>query len=379
MAKRIKTILCIIIIGIVAALASACSFFDEEGAGRQISRIYSIHSDEEKGTYIVIEYVGDEYDDDMFFIADQEKGDRGNGIDHISSRQSEDGTSTILTIYYTDISLAPQEITLPTGTYIVGIDTNVDPDTRNVTLTIRFSDDSIEPLDIVIEAAKDGRDGDTIKDIFTDEDEEGNVVVHIVYSKYDEETGEMIEDETTFTLPKGAQGTGIKSIDVNYQTFSDPSNIYLDIFYDDDTFKTITVPKTNSWYTGSGAPGESQYNVGDFYIDTTNYRIYRKMSASDWSLIIDLGAYKTVAYSVVFYTDNGANGMSYTITGGHSFKSSNMTVPTPVKTGYKFMGWYTEYVDPNDSKAEPSPNSGHFTDLTVVSGNLVLYAYWKKI
>ena len=381
MAKSFRRILCALILAFAVIFTSACSFFGGEES-RQISNIYSRRGENSEGvtgTFIVIEYEGDEYEPDEFFIADAEPGEKGNGISSIESHPGEDGTSTIVTIYYTDISKAPTELTLPFGTFIVGIDTSIDPVTRAVTLTILFSDPNIEPVIVTLDAGKDGIDGDSIQDILTETDDEGNITVTIIRKTYNRETEEWETTETTFTIPKGEEGNGIKYVEVNAtKTRNDPYNIYLDIYYDDNSFETITIPKANSWYTGEGEPLSTQYNIGDFYFDTLNYIIYQK-ETTGWKKVADFSSFSQEPHTVYFYIDNGETLSTHIqITHGYNFASAGEQVPTPAKEGYKFMGWYTEYVNPDDLAATVNPNAGHFTDLTPVLSNLNLYARWVK-
>lgn len=376
MAKPFRKILCAILISMAVIFTSACSFFATEES-RRIENIYSergVNSDGVSGTYIVIVYSGDEYPEDRFFIADAEPGVRGNGIEGITHKYNDDGTTTI-TIEYTDKSRFPYEFTIPNGLYIANILSGEDPVTGDKTLTIVFSDPEVEPIVLTIES---GRDGDSIKNIYTDIDEDGNTVVYVVVSRYNAETGEWEDEETTFTIPKGEQGNGIASISLNYKSYSDPYYYYLDIYYDNGDMTTVTIPRANSWYTGSGEPGPAQYNIGDFYFDTTGYAIYQKQTNGTWLKLVDFSEYSQVEHTVYFYLDNITISDFISIQHGYNFASANQKLPTPSKDGYKFLGWYTEYVDP-ESGEEMNPNSGKFTDLTPVLSNLTLYAYWQKL
>lgn len=378
MAKKFKTILCVIMICLTAMLASACSFFGSSD-GRQIDRIVSERNKSDTGTVIYIYYV-DEDDPDSFEIPDPEPGKRGNSITGIDSRLSDDKNSTIITIWYEENDVIKnKEITLPNGTYITNIVPTTDPNTNVVTLTIFFSNNDIEPIKFDIAPGKDGRDGDTIKNIYTEDDGEGNMVVHIVYSHYDAETGETKDEETVFTIKKGEKGSGILSIKLDDSTYNDPNNLHFRIIYEDGFEEIVTIPKANGWLSGAGDPGANDGNIGDFYFDTKGLKIYQKETSTSWKLIADMGGFTTAEHTVIFYIDEFTIADRIQIKHGSSFASTpDATIPKPSKNGYKFLGWYTEYVD-TDSGDELSPNAGHFTDLSVVTGDLRLYALWQRI
>lgn len=374
MAKKICRILCIILIGVMFIFPSACSFFDEGETGRQIENVYSRHSDEDACTYIVIEYVGDEYENDIIVIPDSAKGEAGTSILGVSY---ENGN---LVVVYSD----GKQQTIPLNArFIEGVETKTDPDTGAVILKITFTDGST-PVEFVVAP---GRDGDTITDIYTEVDENGNavvdengnIVVHVVVRTFDEESGEWINDDRTFTIPQGQPGNGITSITVNPRSNSDANYFYLNIFYDNGSVQELQIARTNSWYAEAGVPDDSKYSVGDFYFDTKGFAIYQK-KADGWQLLVDFSAYSTAEHTVNFYFDDGRNGLTENIKHGYTFVSAGKTVPTPTpRAGYRFLGWFTEYVDPDDDEAVINPNSGHFTDLTPVMSNLNLYARWEKI
>lgn len=377
MKKALIAIFCALILSVTAVFASACSFFRGNEGGRQIENIRSYHSDEDGGTYIVIEYYGDEYADSLFFIPDAEPGKEGTGISRITHSLNDDGTTTI-TIEYSDPSRYPAEFTIPNGLYISNMNTDIDPQTGERRLIIEFSNPEImPPLVISIPTGKDGKDGDKIQDIFTSLDEEGNIVVHVVVSRYDEETGEWVEEETIFIVPRGEKGKGISSISVNYQTYSDPNYFYLDIIYEDGSFETIQIPRANSWYVGEDMPGAAQYNIGDFYFDKKNQIIYYK-TTSGWEVLVDFGGYSQEKHAVYFYIDDVCVRTEY-ITHGYNFASTpEAKLDIPQREGYRFMGWFTEAGNPDDPDSF-NPNSGQFTDLTPVMANITLYARWQKI
>lgn len=382
MKKTFIAIFCVLIFSMTAIFASACSFFGGSEEVRQIEKIYSepgVNDEGVTGTYIVIVYEGGEYPESRFFIADPEPGKEGTGISNITHKQNADGTTTV-TIEYTDPSRYPAEFTVPNGLYIQNIIPAINEETGERTLKIVFSDPTMEPLVLTIPSGKDGKNGDSIKNIYTDYDLDGNIVVHIIVSRQNPETGEWIDEEMEpFTIPKGERGSGIAYVEVNSMSYEDVYNYYLDIWYDNGEVNTITIPRSSNWYTGKGKPGGGAYNIGDFYIDTAGYAIYR-MQATGWVELINLSAYSTAEHTVYFYIDDEGNlNNKFKILHGNSFMSADERIPTPARDGYKFIGWFTEYVNPDDEGAEINPNSGQFTDLTPVLCDMILYARWQKI
>lgn len=377
MKKIILLISCALIISVLT-FASACSFFGSADIVKQIERIYSSYSEEDGGTYIIIEYGGD-YEDDSFFIADADAGREGTGISNITHRLNDNGTTTII-IEYSDPSKYPAEFTVPNGLYIRSILPDTDPQTGERRLTILFSDPAEEPIVLTIPSGKDGRHGDKINSIYTTEDEDGNTVVHIVIGKYDYNSERWLEEERDFTIPKSQRGSGISSVSLNPLSYSDPYSFYLDIYFEKGEITTVAIPRANSWYTGAGSPSPAQYNIGDFYFDTSGYTIYQKQQNGGWQKLVDFSAYSQEVHAVNFYIDGATYLRTEYITHGYNFASTlEAKLDSPTREGYRFLGWFTEYISPDESTSTSSPNSGQFTDLTPVMSNITLYARWQKL
>lgn len=106
------------------------------------------------------------------------------------------------------------------------------------------------------------------------------------------------------------------------------------------------------WYTDAGFTGSAVTKISA--TDTGNKNYYAKWTAKKYTVKFDYqgatGGNSTTSLSV---TDNSAYG----------------TLPTPVKTGYTFKGWYTQ----------AGGGGSKITDTTVVNatGDHILYAYWK--
>lgn len=378
MKKTLLAIFCALMLSVTVIFASACSFFGGSSNGRQIQRMYSEPGEKDgvAGIYIIIEYVGGDYED-SFFIPDAEPGKEGTGIANIKAVRDEEKGITTVTIEYTDISRPPVDFVIQDGLSIRSIEAEEDEETGQRVLVIKFNDGTdVTDIRIPLISGKDGIDGDRINDIYTEIDEKtGDTIVHVVMHRYNEETKEWEDDEITFTIPKAEKGNGIKEISVNYQSYSDPNNMYLDIVYEDGSRQTLAIPRANSWYTGVGEPGPAQYNVGDFYFDTAGYSIWNK-TTTGWVKLVDFSAYRQDMHAVYFYVEGICVRTEY-VMHGYNFVSSELELYVPTREdGYKFKGWYTKDVEADGTV---NPNSGHFTDLTYVLSDINLYAHWEKI
>ena len=99
---------------------SSCSLFGGADEGLMIERVESTMG--ENGSTLVTMYFTDEDVEPLTFeIPRGETGEigpigaTGLGIKEITSRQSEDGLNTILTIIFTSEDVPNQEITVPNG------------------------------------------------------------------------------------------------------------------------------------------------------------------------------------------------------------------------------------------------------------------------
>ncbi len=405
MTKHIRTILCMIILALTMVFASACSFFASET--RQISRIYTVRDEEQKGMYIVIEYEGEEAEPDRFFVPDGTSGERGFGIARVDSRQNEQGGTTLY-IYYEDASKEADMVEIPAIVGIKDIEFESDPETDDVSIVITLTNDEVITQKLL--RGKDGRDGDVIRrfqvrrdgngDIVYNED--GDMLIEVVVRTYDEESGTYhdVTLEDAFPAPTGKEGRGIEEFkvvgyneldseltsDLDSRVTSDPdSYIFIKITYNDGVVEVKYIQRQNQWYTRSGWPAANLGNEGDFYYDTVNHRLFRKGSTGWGQPFAQFDTVEKKSHKVSFFTD-GIKIHDYTILHGESFKSTTQgdtdigtPLPKPDKPGYVFLGWYADdhYVDP-DSDEEYDPNAAHFTNLTPVTCDLNLYARWSK-
>lgn len=387
MNKTFGKVLCAFVLIAVLLLGTACSFFSSDDEGRQIANITYQTGEREgvQGTWIIIEYEGDEYPNSEFFLPNGEQGEEGVGIESVDWKLSDDGLYTIITINYTDpIKWPTTDIRIPNGMFPTGMTTEVDEETGDITLTITISDGTMQTF--TLHNGVDGKDGDVIigmETVVETDDETGETSTWLVITleRLDEEGNNVTYRLRMPDGAQGEQGNGIESIIMDERrTQSDPDNIWLLVLYSNGSSDYVSIPKTNRWYHGNGAPGKGQYNMYDYYVDEQNKVIYYKNSVGEWVVLFDFGELSAEEHTVQFYLDQTTRTDSQTIVHGNSFYSAGKTLPLPDRTaeGLRFVGWYTEYIDPDSGEAI-NPNLGQFTNLTPVLSNMILYARWERI
>lgn len=387
MTKRFRIILCLLALCFSTVLLSACSFFASDT--RAITSITSSRDEEKHGTYIIIEY-DDDSEPDRFFIPDGESGEKGYGIARVDSKLQADGTTTLY-IYYEDAQMPADVVNIPPVVGISGIDFTTDPVTGKVSLTITLTTGETVTQELV--SGKPGINGDKIIDIKLrmTEDENGNEVVYrdeqgrmyfeIYYRTFNED-GSYTDQTEPFYVP--APVVGVDHIDVDAGEYTD-SEITVTVYYTDgrksDEYK---IKKQNSWTVNESWPASDYGNDGDFYFCTGENAIFYKKGGR-WSKIVTFDADKVKeVHTVKFFT--GTNWLS-PIKIGHgesvlsSSKDSSVILQNVSRDGYEFLGWFAddEYVNPDDENFTGyDPNVGQFTNLTVVTCDLTLYARWRK-
>ncbi len=368
--RSLKKFFCALIAGMVMLFSVGCTFFDAEQT-RAIENIFSRRSADDTGIEIVIQYA-DGSPESTFFLPDPAAGEEGNGIRSVGALTNADGSVTV-TVEYTDVSMPPYVFTIPCGRYITDISSETDPETNFVTVTIRYSDGS-QPAVMTLRPGRDGLDGDRISRVAWDEDEEGNIVVHIFYERYRAEQGAWEEYElenSTVTIPKGR---GIREIGCEEDASED--SFTLRIYYDDGGSQDLEIGRANRWYVGRGQPGDSSYHIGDFYFDEASCRIYHKVDELQWEIIADFSSFSTRKHTVTFHLQTEEEStFPVQIEHGYNFAAKGLELPKVERPGQRFLGWYTKAVAPGE---EPDPNSGHFTDLTPVLSDLDLYPRWEQ-
>lgn len=356
---------------------SSCGFFNSSDEGLMIESITSEVLDD-GSTEITINFTDEDMTPVTFTIPQGQQGEQGEqgltgpigvGIDHIETTTSEDGTTSTLTIYYTDPEKEPESFVINNGVSITNITSTIEPtDPENTTITIYLSDGSTKEVKV-----PNGKDGVTASVTYETADN-GDLTITISYSDG--------RDDTVIQVPNhsGEDGRGIESI----TSSSDGEEYTLTINYTDgsepDVF-TFDLPQATQWYRGEGAPNRAivaRANDGDYYFDTENYIIYVfSENTGNFSELVNLSEIttSTAKYNVVFdATFNGGVmdpnfGSQYTVDSGYRFTS----LPTPTKENATFIGWYTMSVP-----TSVDPNSGHFTTLSYVFSDLTLYACFEE-
>ena len=338
-------------------------------------------------------------------------------ITSIDKTTNENG-DIVLTMHFSDSEKEPLVLTIPSGLSgkdgvgIASIETELNVDNTEVRIIISYTDDSLEPTIISVPITK-GQDGKGIKDVIIDKDDEGNTTFKFVYT--DDTESEL------FTINKGQDGIGILEIEntenidgsvtitIHYTdgstsepfTINPPVGIltiteseiqndndyYLfDVYYTDGTKSPIKIPKprTTQWYSGNTVPSASLGYEGDFYVVITTGELYKKNSNNEWEYLFSIkGTGADTYYKVTFNLNGGkwVNGRYSNPESQFEDRVLNVKYGTYINLMssdleceyedniYTFDGWWTDAVI--------NPNSGHFTSLTPVFGDLTLYAKWK--
>ena len=330
----------------------------------EIESVKAVLNEETGVTTVTIRYLDDIEDPLVFEIpagAQGLEGVQGVGIDRIENILNENNERTGIRIYFTDSEMAPFEVPLTDGKDGISIKDVVSEMQADGSINLTFLDTDGNPVGEVINVPS----GTKISEIKSTTSEDGKVEVEVFYTNG--EAPHKFEINTR----------GVKDITTNLV-----NNQYVITFsYTDGTTGEVAFDRPAAWLSGVGAPNPDEGIDGDFYFDTANKLIYQKLNGS-WGRepLIDLKP-DQVEYTVTFVIKEdfrlppGAKA-EYTFKAGESFASRKYSVPVPVYTdaSYEFAGWYTV-----DDEAMITVNHSNFTDLTPVSGNLTLYAHWKKV
>ena len=361
---RKKLLFIISIFCLLFVFLTSCGF----GVG-EIKEIDDIKATvlDDGSTQITITYVDNLFDPLVFVIPKGETGEtgetgeKGNGIKEVTIVG--EGLEKEVQITFTDPAMKPFTYPVKDGVGVKKIETKYDEETGNTNLVIIFTDNSkSDPIPI-----PRGEKGVGIIGIDKEVKEDKSVTLTIHMSDGSSSTVDIPAPE------KGDTGKGIAAM-----VGTTDKNIYkITIIYTDDTMEILKFDKPadpNKWYTGDNKPTDTFGNDGDFYFDIVHNTIYSKQEGS-WGYVVDFDG-KDETFSVTFdlsdYPDALLNSSkkSYDLKSGSNFASSKFQIPLPTRDGYTFTGWYTE--------KEINANSGKFTDLTSVCGNLVLYPQWVE-
>ena len=349
---------------------SSCSAFFGGNEGYLIEDL-TTRVDEDGNTIVTITFDNEDVNPVTFTIPKGMSGETGIGIDHITSNLNSEGTILTLTIYYTSDTLEPTIIELPVikgndgkgiNNVIVGKD-----EIGNTTIQFEYSDGTSSEIITI----NKGIDGVGIDHFEQSEDLLNNrIVITIYYTN---------GDSSEIYVPNGKDGIGIKNI-----TSKDNGSEYLlTITFSDNSTQNISLPKpiATMWYSGNGLPQSSLGNNGDFYLNESSGEVYKKINGT-WNLLFSMtGTGTSVSYQVTFKLNGGKRRFvdATDIAGSESKdkvitkeKGEYINLNSPeyeaYYDGYTFNGWWTD--------EELNANSGHFTNLTPVMGDITLYANW---
>lgn len=315
--------------------------------------------------------------------------------------------NTYITFYFTDEDRDPFTVTIPQGVSGkdgVSVKTATVTDNKedhSYTITITFTDDNMEPIVLVVPYYE----GVSITGVVVDKDEDDNTTLQFTYS--DGTTSQVI------AIPKGngiknitavptengfhititftdatmepveldvTNGTGIKSVSVD-PTKQDGSKYCLTITYTDGTSEDIYFdkPETTKWFYGTSNPNSLNTEGskdGDFYLNYITGWVFLNNNGT-WIAMFCMKADTSSEEQPcnIMFDPNGGHweGGSTNLVLSTAVIGKTMplvNIPIPEYEDHIFRGWFTN---------PTNPNSGQFTDLTIVPGNLTLLAKWESI
>lgn len=313
---------------------------------------------------------------------------------------------TLITFYFTDEDKDPFVVTIPAGqagkdgTSITSATLTDNEDNHSYTITIKFSDDSVAPLVMTIPYYE----GVSVTGVTVDHDKDGNTVLQFTYSdgtysqnitiprgngiasitatpttdgyhivvSFTDEGVEPVE----LDLTNGISITSV-SVDDNKQT---TEQYCLTITYSNGTSEDVFFdrPQATKWLYGASTPNDiiaPNAKDGDYFVNISTGWVYVKNNGT-WTPLFCMKAEEdtTKTPCSIMFDPNGGHWSGTTNTNaiistahvGETMALANIQIP--VYDGYVFKGWFT---DPTN------PNSGQFTDLTIIPGNLTLLAKWE--
>ena len=332
----------------------------------------------------------------------------GMTISDIKSQLNQDGSTTIL-ISFTDDKIEPVTFNIPKGVGVSNVEA-INNDDGTITIIFNYSDGS-DPSTFTIPVLK-GENGKGVETVDWKFDEDGNTIINIKYT----------DGSTSGDIPinKGKDGIGISSYEYTYDeenetaylniNFTDGKNINvpikngkdgagiedikidesLDDYYifnitytnGEEGVFTLSKPEANSWLNGNGAPSNSIGKNNDFYFNDQDGSVYKKINGI-WTKLFsmsNLGEQKVI-YEVTFKLNGGqwrftdqlnpdsvSQDKTVSVESGSYIDLNNENFAA-IYEGHNFEGWWTDPI--------VTANSGHFTNLTPVFGNLTLYAIWS--
>ena len=355
-------------------LVSCNSSFFGNSESVEIKSVTPTYDEKSGNTIITIAFVDEDVSPVTFSIPRGLSGKDGVGIQDVSAKMSDDKKNVELTIKYTDTFVQDNVLTVP-YLGISNVEVSLDEETGSTDIVFCYTDGT-KSQKISIPKGKDGdpgEDGIGIKS-FVVETVDGVTTVTVTFTDSDKMPSQ------SFIIKDGIGIDHIESVESD-----DPSKYVLKIVYSNGFSHLVELDKpkdgkdANRWYSGSSNPDENpdvaDAAIGDFYIDHLTGKVYQK-EADGWKFRFGMKSDATTTDKETYYVyfDPGEG----FINGSHAVTSTFVTegkcvplslIPTPTLEGYTFEGWYT---DPDN------PNSGKFTDMSVVTQELHLQAKYIK-
>ena len=354
-------------------LTSCSNPFFGGGEGSSISEVTHVYDDKSGNTIVTIRFVDEDLEPVTFVIPRGITGQDGNGIRNIKAEPSMDNKSITLTISFTDPDKEDFVLEVPVfeGKGVKQVDVGED-ENGNTTIQFSYTDNTQGELITIPK----GKDGTGIKSITaTEPDTFGNITITITLDDED-------ETQTTFQIKNGA---GVKTIIVDEEK-STQTEYVLEITYTTGETEYITFdkPRSTRWFYGALDPSSPNFSLsgaleGDFYLNKDNGNVYCLNTIGEWEYLFCMKADSSTSNNVyynVFFDANGGkaivggNEATVWFTSVKEGKTIDLALlQSPVKEGYTFKGWYTDL---------DNINAGQFTDLTPVTKDLKLYARYEE-
>ena len=113
------------------------------------------------------------------------------------------------------------------------------------------------------------------------------------------------------------------------------------------------------------APARTGYDFNGWYLDAACTHVFDVQAEIDNHLVLYAG-WEVQTYTVTFnYNGNGQNVTTQSVTYGDLVEEPEND---PTRTGYRFIGWYTDSAATNEFKF----------DETLISSDIILYAGWAS-
>ena len=358
--KKLAVFLCSILLslGFLGSCGMATDYLE-------IESVKAVLNEETGATIITIKYLDDIEAPLVFEIPAGQQGVdglQGVGIARVETVVGENG-ERMIRIYFTDESLPPFEAPFTDGISIKDVQSEIQED-GSIKLTF-IGDNGVAIGQPVFVPS-----GTEITDIKSKILEDGSLEIEVSYS-----------NGVPASKFKIDAARGVKDISTEFKN----DKYTITFTYTDGTKSAVSFNRPAAWLSGYGRPNHANGLDGDFYFDLAAKLIYQKVNGvwggtekgEEYVPVADLNPNNkkfTVTFSLEEdFTFSGAM-QEYTFSAGESFASKKYSVPVATRAGYEFLGWYTI---PGTELL--TVNHGKFTDLTPISGNLTLYAHWKKV